>query len=124
MTAEVSSKSLDYAAIEQKLQNIEAELAQMRLDSDTIDDSLRNLVATIKEPEKYLRLEQVSLRLDSMNILVPPGSTHEADTLNFDEILMGKDRRLVAMFVRFPSQDLLPPRDFLQEADRLFQATP
>jgi hypothetical protein len=42
--------------------------------------------------------------------------------MTFEEIVLGKDRRVAALLVRFPSSDLLPQPDFFKEAHRLLQS--
>lgn len=112
----------DVDAIEQQLQDVETELGQLFADSATIDKHLVKVAATLREPEKYLRLEPVSLTLDHMNIKVPPDSPRVANTLTVEEIVLGKDRRLTALFIRFPSNELLPQPDFFEEASRFLYA--
>ena len=43
--------------------------------------------------------------------------------MTFQDIVMGKDRRVTALFVRFPSSELLPQPDFFKEANRLLYST-
>jgi len=123
MTGPVAMEQPDFNVIEQQLQELETELSQLRADSATIENHLANVAATLAEPEQYLRLEPVSLTLDHMNIKAPPNSHRVANTMTFDEIVLGHDRRLAALFIRFPSQDLLPPPDLFEEASRLLQSS-
>jgi cell division protein FtsB len=109
---------IDVDAIEQQLQDVEAELDQLRADSATLEQHLANIATTLGQPENYLRLEQVSLTLDQMNTKVPPHSSRLANTLTFDEMVLAEDRRVTALFIRFPSHELLPQPDFFKEARR------
>ena len=54
-----------------------------------------------------------------INIKVDKGSSHNANTLTFDDILLGKDRRITTLLIRFPSDEILPRPDFFEEANRL-----
>lgn len=110
---------VDLNALEQQLQVLETELSQLRADSATLDKHLAKVVATLNEPEKVLRLESISLTLDHMNTKVSADSPRVANAMTFQEIVMGKDRRITALFVRFPSNQLLPQPDFFKEANRL-----
>ncbi len=112
----------DLDAIEQQLQTIEAELGQLRADSATLDKHLAKVEATLAKPTHYLQLEPVALTLDHMNIKTPADSPQVANSMTFQEIVMGKDRRLAALFIRFPSSDLLPQPDFFKEAQRLLHS--
>jgi DNA repair exonuclease SbcCD ATPase subunit len=117
-----TTEPVDLATLEQQLQDLETELGQLRADSATLDKHLAKVAATLSEPEKYLRLEPVALTLDHTNIKVPADSPRVANSMTFEEIVLGKDRRLAALFVRFPSSDLLPQPDFFKEANRLLQS--
>jgi hypothetical protein len=119
LTGPAAARQADLNALEQQLQNLENELGQLRADTATLDKHLAKVAATLGEPEKYLQRESISLTLDHMNIKVPPDSPRVANSMTFEEILMGKDRRLAALFVRFPSNELLPQPDFLKKTGSL-----
>ncbi|MCP5425281.1 MAG: hypothetical protein H6970_09460 [Gammaproteobacteria bacterium] len=117
LTTPAITNATDLAAVEQQLQDLENELSQLRADSATLDNHLAKIAATLSEPEKHLQLESVTLTLDPMNIKVPPDSLKVANAMTFNEIVMSEDRRLAALFIRFPSDALLPQSDFLDRAD-------
>jgi len=117
-----ASEPVDLNALEQQIQEIETELGELRADSATLDQHLAKVAATLSEPEKYLRMESISLNLDHMNIKAPSNSQRVSNAMTFEEIVMGKDRRVVALLVRFPSDQLLPQPDFFKEANRLLQS--
>ncbi len=107
------------AAIDRRLREIETELVGLRADSATLDNHLAKVVAILQEPENHLRLNHVSMTLDQMNIKVEQDAATNASMLNFDDILLGADRQITALLIRFPSGELLPERDFFDEANRL-----
>jgi hypothetical protein len=107
------------AGIDKRLREIEVELGRIRADSATLDDHLAKVVVTLREPEKHLRLDRITLTLDQMNIKVSRDSPRNASTLTFDDILLGKDRRITTLLIRFPSDEILPRPDFFEEANRL-----
>ncbi|MFO1372306.1 MAG: hypothetical protein U1F42_07895 [Candidatus Competibacteraceae bacterium] len=119
LTGPAASEPVDLNALEQQLEEVETELGQLRADTATLDKHLAKVAATLGEPEKYLRLESITLTLDHTNTKVPADSGRIANSMTFEEIVMGKDRRLAALFVRFPSDQLLPQPDFFKEANRL-----
>lgn len=110
------------AAIDRRLREIETELKRLRADSATLDQHLVKVAATLREPEKYLRLDRVTLTLDHMNIKVDKEAASTANTITFDEIMLGKDRRITILPIHFPSNELLPEQDFFTEANRLLYA--
>ncbi len=122
MTESTAAEPVDLVALEQQLQDLEIELNQLRADSATLDKHLAKVAATLSEPEKYLRLESISLNLDHMNTKVSADSPRVANAMTFQEVVMGKDRRVIALLVRFPSDQLLPQPDFFEEANRLLQS--
>ena len=107
------------ASIDKRLREIEVELGGIRADSATLDDHLAKVVVTLREPEKHLRLDRVSMTLDHMNIKADKNSSRNTSMLTFDDVLLGKGRRITAMFIRFPSDEILPRPDFFDEANRL-----
>ena len=113
-----TSEPTDVDAIERQLQDVETELDQLRADSGTLEQHLEKVAATLAKPEDFLQLESVSLALDHMNIKVPPNSGRVANNLTFEEMMLAEDRRLIALFIRFPSHEILPPPDVFAEARR------
>ncbi|MCP5195564.1 MAG: hypothetical protein H6974_02030 [Gammaproteobacteria bacterium] len=110
----------DAGAIERQLQEIETELTRIRISSATIENHLAKVASTLREPEKHLRLERVTLHLNHMNVKMPPNSAYNTNILEFDEILLRQDaRRFTMLFVRFPSSELLPQPDFFDQARRM-----
>lgn len=107
------------ASIDKRLREIEVELGRIRADSATLDDHLAKVVVTLREPEKHLRLDRVSMTLDHMNIKADKNSSRNTSMLTFDDVLLGKGRRITTMFIRFPSDEILPRPDFFDEANRL-----
>jgi len=110
----------DAGALEKQLQTIEAELTRIRINSATIENHLAKVASTLREPEKYLRLERVNLHLNHMNVKMPSDSAHNTNALELDEIVLRQDaRRFTMQFVRFPSSELLPHPDFFEQARRM-----
>ena len=118
-----TQEPVDLNALEQQLETLETELGQLRADSATLDQHLAKVASTLSEPEKYLQLESIPLTLDHTNIKVSADSQRVANSMTFQEIVMGKNRRVVAMFIRFPSSELLPQPDFFEEANRLLYSS-
>lgn len=109
------------ATIERQLRDIEAEFNRLQADSATIDHHLENVIATLRQPEKHLRLDRVSITLNHMNVKVSGEAAKTANTLSFNDCLIGSHRRLTVLLVRFSRSELLleQPEDFFEEAQRL-----
>lgn len=111
-------KATDAAAIERQLRDIKAEFSRIHADSATLDHHLEKVIATLRQPEKHLRLDRVSFTLDHMNIQVSGEAANAANTLIFDDALIGANRRMTVLLVRFSRSELLEPPDFFEEAQR------
>jgi hypothetical protein len=96
---------------EAKLRMTEVELGQLRAAIATISDQLALVVAILNEPARHLRLDRVSLALDHMNIKVPRHLRKAADTLTFNDVLIGGQRRMTIELIRFPSKELRQPAE-------------
>ena len=116
-----SGKTMTRATVERRLAEIEAEFNRLQADSATIDQHLERVIATLRQPEQYLRLDRVSLTLNHMNVKVSGTAARIANTLSFDDCVIGVHRRLTVLLVRFSRSELLPeqPEDFFEEAQRL-----
>lgn len=114
-------KIMTRATVERQLAEIEAEFNRLQADSATIDHHLEKVIATLRQPEQYLRLDRVSLTLNHMNVKVTGAAARIANTLSFDDWVIGAHRRLTVLLVRFSRSELLPeqPEDFFEEAQRL-----
>lgn len=119
LTEPASGPVLDPAAIKRQLAAIEAELGQIRTDTATLDHHLALVAETLSKPEQHLRLDQVSLTLDHMNIKVDPDSARVNNNLTFREVRIGNQQRFIVLLVKFPSSELLEQPDFFAEAERL-----
>jgi hypothetical protein len=119
---DTGEEPVDLDALEQQLQNLETELSQLRADSATLEQHLAKVAETLSEPANYLQMESIPLTLDHNNIKVTGDASRVANAMTFQEIVMGKSRRLAALFIRFPSSELLPQPDFFKEAQRLLHS--
>ncbi len=113
-----TQKTADVTAIERQLRDIEVEFSRLHADSATLDHHLDKVIATLRQPEKHLRLDRVSLTLNHMNIQISGEAASAANTLVFDDALIGNDRRITLLLVRFSRGELLKPPDFFEEAQR------
>ena len=112
-------KAAETAAIERQLREIAAEFSQLHADSATLDHHLAQIVATLRQPERHLRMDRVSLTLNHMNIKVSGDKAKTANTLTFDDALIGANRRMTVLLVHFPRSELLESPDFFDEAQRI-----
>jgi len=114
-----SQEPTDWAAIEQQMRDIEAELISIRTDFKTIEHYLAEIAQGLNEAEQHLNVEHLSLDLDHMNFKATPGSKYPANRLAFEEAQLGNNRRLVVQLIRFPSKALPPQTNLFEAASRL-----
>jgi hypothetical protein len=119
LTEPASGPARDPATFERQLEGIETELARLRADTATLDHHLALVAEILGEPERHLRVDQISLTLDHMNVKVDPDSARVNNTLTFQEVRIGNQRRFIVLLIRFPSNELLEQPDFFEEAQRL-----
>jgi len=115
-----SPAAAEPATIERQLAGIEAELAELETDTATLEGQLGNIAATLSEPEACLQLERISLTLDSMGVRLEGTAAAGRPTLELVELVSGERRRVMLPGYVFRAE-LLPPRDFIKEAQRRLQ---
>ncbi len=93
---------------ERKLREIMDELKRLRGDLATLFEQLALVAGMLVEVREHLRIHRVTMTLDLMNVKVPRDSPTPADTMIFNEMLIGADRCLISEMIRFPSRQLLP----------------
>jgi hypothetical protein len=122
LSAQLRSADADHRpALQQRLDALLADLAKAQAALD-----LRHLAADFDDifldPERHLRLERVTLRLDAMGVLHAGDGDANTHALDFTD-LIGRDRRrwTVVMAHCHPRPELLAMADRLREAGRWLQ---
>ena len=109
-----TQETTETAAIEWHLLEIKAEFNRFTLDSAfSINISIRRSRSTSRlsrchavPTRKHLRVARVSLTLNRMNINVSGGDAAKTEnTLTFDDVLIGKNRRVTASLVRLSDSE-------------------
>ena len=123
LTAQSPTDLTSVATIEGRLRDVQAELRRLHAGAATLDENLARVAAVLGQPEQHLQLERVHLTLDAMNVKADPTTTN-ASVIDFDEVLLGSQRRVTVLLIHFPSGELLPEPDFFTEAQRLLHTGP
>jgi hypothetical protein len=95
-----------------QLREIEHQLHQTKVSLRTLDDSLAQVRAVLSQPEQYLRLEKVSLKLNRLGIKVDKSGN--GDEVAFHEVQMGSARRFALALVVYPRHEMAPPKHYLE----------
>ncbi len=81
---------------------------------DTLDDYVARIADVLGRPEDYFRLAPLTLHLNQMNILLEGKAARNTTPLVLCEASLGEHLRRILIIARFPRQDLLARRGFLE----------
>jgi len=84
----------------------------------TLEGSIDNVRRVFEAPQKYLGLDSIALRLNSMGYRVDARSNEPARDLKLQELFVGEGLRGVIVFVRCARSDLPPRDDAIRRAER------
>ena len=111
---EGSHKAEGLEALQQQQQHTTQALDQASTRLTTLDDYIDRITEVLAYPEKYFRVNPVSMRLSPMNIKHDEKSPVPGNDLALSEYLLGEEIRRILLIIRFP-------RDELLARERLFQ---
>jgi len=104
--------------LQARIEALELELAEAKKGMEGLDDYLDRLVEQLENPEEHLTLEQVTVRLDRMNIVREGGDDTDSAEIGFHRVhRSGKPARVVHL-IRFPRTELLDYEQRLRELER------
>ena len=104
--------------IKRKLAEIESNSKQNKVALVTPEDYLAQVKRTLKHPQRYISLRNVSIKLNRMGVKIREGSGQAGAKIDLAEIKIGNTPKRVVLLARFPRDELLPKEDFVQQADR------
>ena len=88
-----------------KLEKTEQDLRKIHLATPQV--SLEQVVEVFSSPEKFVRLEQSTLRLNKMGIKIGESNRQPANTLKLTEVSIGEQPPRVVTLARFPRDEFL-----------------
>lgn len=100
-----------------QLEQIEAELAAQALHLNTLEERLAFIAEVLGNPSSYISGNHQQLRLSRMGIKLNEHSSETGNLVSLTEIHIARHQPRIAALVRFPRAELLPERDYLQQAD-------
>ena len=97
-----------------KLEKTEQDLRKIHLATPQV--SLEQVIEVFSRPEKFVRLQHSTLRLNKMGIKIDESTTQPCNTLNLTEVSIGEELSRVVTLARFPrdeflSQPFVPKRE-------------
>lgn len=111
---------LRVVALEQRLCDTESELVAARKPLETLDDYLLQIQQVLSNPEQYLEIRPLTVRLNRLGIKLSAESTESGETLNLIEFdSLGKQN--IGALVWFAKTEVppAPPDPLLQELNYL-----
>lgn len=84
----------------------------------TLEGTIDQMNAILAQPDQYVALEKVRLRVSHMGVKVEPDTGGEGDLLELDEFTIGEGLRATIAFVRIPRDELPPKEDMVAQALR------
>jgi hypothetical protein len=105
-----------HAALRRELDVIEAERKAPTLQLKTLHDLLGYVDDALANPHRLVSARQYSVFIDRLGIRCDGPDTSGAHELPLTEISVAGRHPRIACFVSFPRAELLPERDFIQEA--------
>ena len=95
------------AALEQQLMQAEQDLVATRKQLGTLDDYLEQVRLVLSQPEQFLQIQPLSLRLNRLGVKLDPASPEPGETLRLFE-LTSLDMQRIGVLVRFSRDELSP----------------
>ena len=108
-TSEIDGKR-EIEELKLKLEKTEEDLRKIHLATPQV--SLEQVVEVFSNPEKFVRLQESTLRLNKMGIKIDAAATQPCNTLNLTEVSIGELLPRVVTLARFPREEFLA-RTFL-----------
>jgi len=88
-----------------KLEKTEQDLRKIHLATPQV--SLEQVVEVFSSPEKFVRLQQSTLRLNKMGIKISESTRQPANTLTLTEVSIGEQPPRVVTLAKFPRDEFL-----------------
>jgi hypothetical protein len=104
----------EHTALQQQQQCTTQALDRASARLTTLDDSIDRITEVLAYPEKYFRVNPVSMHLGPMNIKHDEKSPAPGNDLPLSEYLLGEEIRRILLIIRFPGDELVA-------RERLFQ---
>jgi len=102
----------DVEAMEQRQQHMAQESEQASAKLTTLDDYIDRITEVLGNPERYFRVDHISMRLSQMNIKLDEKTAGPGADLELTEALLGKKLRRILLIIRFPRDELLVRKRF------------
>jgi len=110
--------SADPRTVEQRIAQLESELAGIDTDPVTLDHYLDEISDCLNAAAQHLRIAPITLRLNRMGIKIEDDADPRAITLELEQLIASDGRNAIAVPVCIPFSEIPEKPDFLTEASR------
>ena len=105
--------------VERQLKDTAEGYAEARGALLTLDGYMEQMNAVLAQPEQYLTLAHVPLRVSRMGVKAEVGQVEGVDELDLSELSIGDGLQATIAFVHISRSELAPKEDLLAQAHRL-----
>ena len=95
------------ATLKQRLTQTEQDLVAARKQLGTLDDYLEQVRQVLSQPEAYLQIQPLSIRINRLGLKLDIDSSEPGETIKLIE-LVSLDEKRIGVLVRFARDDLAP----------------
>jgi hypothetical protein len=107
--------AINIEALRKQQQETGAALERARASLSTLDDYIERISEVLGDPQSHLKVGRVSMRLSKMNIKLEGRAADDSGhSLDLTEVSLGEGLNRILLITRFPRDELLPRRDFLE----------
>jgi hypothetical protein len=110
--------ALEIAAIEKELAATVEDHLEVKASLATLDYSIDQIEQVFGDPQQYLGLDTIDVRVNRMGYKLETGSAEAGSDLRLHELWIGTNLRAVIAPVRIARAELPPPRDPFAQAGR------
>ncbi len=108
-------------ATRRQLADIEQQLQDSVADLRTLDDYIHQVSKVLNHPKDYLRLKKTSMQFNRMGIKLDKSSSGQGEEIILVELELGqrgRARTAVGVLVRYPRDELMPTKHYLEKVER------
>jgi len=108
---------LKSAELERLLAENEGALLASKAELSTPKDSLKQVNGVFENPDQYIKIDNVELKINKMGIKLNKESQESANEIHLAQVAFGEAPSRVVLLARYPSSEILPKEDFLERVN-------
>jgi len=109
-SSSIFSRNEHLVSAHPELQDIERQLAEIRIKSESPDEHLLRTIEVLNHPEQYLQMEKHSMRLNNLGVKLAGNSSENGFTIDYAEVEIENSFKRIAMIVDCAAEDVFPQR--------------